>query len=134
MRRLRKPNTASLECNFGVTMQSFNTLTLTVDKKGLATVTMNRPEVHNAFNAEMIAELTQCYKQLNADKSVRIILLQAAGKSFSAGADINWMKGMVNATQEENKKDSENLAALLRTINFCSKTTLAKVNGLAFGG
>ena len=115
-------------------MQSFNTLTLTVDKKGLATVTMNRPEVHNAFNAEMIAELTQCYKQLNADKSVRIILLQAAGKSFSAGADINWMKGMVNATQEENKKDSENLAALLRTINFCSKTTLAKVNGLAFGG
>lgn len=115
-------------------MQSFNTLKLTVDKKGLATVTMNRPEVHNAFNAEMIAELTQCYKQLNADKSVRIILLQAAGKSFSAGADINWMKDMVNATQEENKKDSENLAALLRTINFCSKTTIAKVNGLAFGG
>ncbi len=115
-------------------MQSFNTLTLTVNKHGLATVTMNRPEVHNAFNADMIAELTQCYKQLNADKSVRIILLQAAGKSFSAGADINWMKGMVNATQEENKKDSENLAQLLRTINFCTKTTLAKVNGLAFGG
>jgi methylglutaconyl-CoA hydratase len=115
-------------------MQSFNTLTLTVDKKGLATVTMNRPEVHNAFNAEMIAELTQCFRQLNADKSVRVILLQAAGKSFSAGADINWMKGMVSATQEENKKDSENLAALLRTINFCSKTTIAKVNGLAFGG
>lgn len=115
-------------------MQSFNTLKLTVDNKGLATVTMNRPEVHNAFNAEMIAELTQCYNQLNADKSVRTILLQAAGKSFSAGADINWMKGMVNATQEENKKDSEQLAELLRTINFCSKTTLAKVNGLAFGG
>lgn len=115
-------------------MQSFNTLTLTVNKHGLATVTMNRPEVHNAFNADMIAELTECYKQLNADKSVRIILLQAAGKSFSAGADINWMKGMVNATQEENKKDSENLAQLLRTINFCTKTTLAKVNGLAFGG
>jgi methylglutaconyl-CoA hydratase len=115
-------------------MQSFNTLKLTVDNKGLATVTMNRPEVHNAFNAEMIAELTQCYSQLNADKSVRVILLQAAGKSFSAGADIHWMKGMVSATQEENKKDSENLAALLRTINFCGKTTVAKVNGLAFGG
>lgn len=115
-------------------MQSFNTLKLTVNKHGLATITMNRPEVHNAFNAEMIAELTQCYKQLNADKSVRVILLQAAGKSFSAGADIHWMKDMVNASQEDNKKDSENLAQLLRTINFCSKTTLAKVNGLAFGG
>lgn len=115
-------------------MQSFKTLTLSVDKTGLATVTMNRPEVHNAFNAEMIAELTQCYRQLHADKTVRVILLQAAGKSFSAGADINWMKGMVNATQEENKQDSHKLAELLRTINFCSKTTVAKVNGLAFGG
>ncbi len=115
-------------------MQSFNTLKLTVDNNGLATVTMNRPEVHNAFNAEMIAELTQCFNQLNSDKSVRTILLEAAGKSFSAGADINWMKGMVNASQEDNKKDSENLATLLRTINFCSKTTVAKVNGLAFGG
>ncbi|MCX7543755.1 enoyl-CoA hydratase/isomerase family protein [Marinicella gelatinilytica] len=115
-------------------MQSFKTLTLSVDKTGLATVTMNRPEVHNAFNAEMIAELTQCFRQLHADKTVRVILLQAAGKSFSAGADINWMKGMVNATQEENKQDSHKLAELLRTINFCSKTTVAKVNGLAFGG
>lgn len=115
-------------------MKSFKTLKLNVNKQGLATVTMNRPEVHNAFNAEMIAELTQCYKQLNADKSIRIILLQAAGKSFSAGADLNWMKGMVSATESENKKDSEQLALLLRSINFNSKTTIAKVQGLALGG
>jgi len=115
-------------------MQSFKTLNLAVDKDGLATVTMNRPEVHNAFNAEMIAELTQCFRQLHADKTIRVILLQAAGKSFSAGADINWMKDMVKASQEENKKDSDKLAELLRTINFCAKTTVAKVNGLAFGG
>lgn len=115
-------------------MKSFKTLTLAVNKQGVATITMNRPEIHNAFNAEMIIELTQCYKQLNADKSIRIILLQAAGKSFSAGADINWMKGMVNATEAENKKDSEQLALLLRSINFNSKTTIAKVHGLALGG
>lgn len=115
-------------------MKSFNTLTLTVDKQGLATVTMNRPEVHNAFNAEMISELTQCFNQLNADKTVQIILLQAAGKSFSAGADINWMRSMVNASEADNKKDSEELASLLRSINFNSKTTIAKIQGLAFGG
>lgn len=114
-------------------MQNFETITL--DKSaGVATVTMNRPDVHNAFNEVMIADLTTCFEALNDDKDVRVIILQSAGQSFSAGADINWMKSMVSATQDENKADSERLAKLLRSINFNSKATIAKVQGLALGG
>ncbi len=114
-------------------MQNFETITL--DKSaGVATVTMNRPDVHNAFNEVMIADLTTCFEALNDDKDIRVIILQSAGQSFSAGADINWMKSMVSATQDENKADSERLAKLLRVINFNSKATIAKVQGLALGG
>lgn len=113
---------------------SFQTIQLSTNNNGVVHVTMNRPDVHNAFNAEMIAELTACFKQLNDDKSVQVIVLQANGKSFSAGADINWMKSMAQATEKENKIDSENLAALMRTINFNAKATIAKVQGLALGG
>jgi len=113
---------------------SYQTIQLKKNKSGVAYVTMNRPEVHNAFNAEMIAELTTCYRQLSEDKLVHVIVLNANGKSFSAGADVNWMKNMAQATEAENKQDSEKLAALMRTINFNAKTTIAKVQGLALGG
>lgn len=114
--------------------KSFQTIELTTNNTAVAYVTMNRPEVHNAFNALMIEELTQVFKALNDDKSVQVIILQANGKSFSAGADINWMKNMLQATESENKIDSEKLAGLLRTINFNAKTTIAKIQGLALGG
>ena len=114
--------------------KSFQTIELTNNNSGVAYVTMNRPEVHNAFNAVMIEELSQVFKKLNDDKSIQVIILQANGKSFSAGADINWMKSMVQATESENKIDSEKLAALMRTINFNAKTTIAKIQGLALGG
>ena len=113
---------------------AFQTIHLKSDKSGVAYVTMNRPDVHNAFNASMIQELTTCFKNLNNDKSIRVIVLQANGKSFSAGADINWMKSMAKATEVENKKDSESLAMLMRAINFNTKATIAKVQGLALGG
>ncbi len=113
---------------------SYQTIELKNNKSGVSYVTMNRPDVHNAFNAEMIAELTACFKKLNDDKNVHVIVLQANGKSFSAGADVNWMNNMVKATEQENKQDSEKLAALMRTINFNAKTTIAKVQGLALGG
>jgi methylglutaconyl-CoA hydratase len=113
---------------------AFQTIHLKSDKSGVAYVTMNRPDVHNAFNASMIQELTTCFKNLNNDKSIRVIVLQAKGKSFSAGADINWMKSMAKATEAENKKDSESLAMLMRAINFNTKATIAKVQGLALGG
>lgn len=113
---------------------TYKTIQLKKDKSGIAYVTMNRPEVHNAFNAEMIEELTTVFNALNEDKDIQIIILSANGKSFSAGADINWMKSMAQATEEENKADSERLAALMRTINFNAKATIAKVQGLALGG
>lgn len=113
---------------------AFQTIHLKSDKSGVAYVTMNRPDVHNAFNASMIQELTTCFKNLNNDKSIRVIVLQAKGKSFSAGADVNWMKSMAKATEAENKKDSESLAMLMRAINFNTKATIAKVQGLALGG
>lgn len=112
----------------------FDTLTLTQDDRGIATVTLNRPDVHNPFNAQMIAEITQAFTQLAEDASCRVIVLTGAGKSFSAGADINWMRDMVHASEAENKADSLQLAAMLRAIYFCPKPTIARVNGHAFGG
>lgn len=113
---------------------AYKTIQLKTEKSGVAYVTMNRPDVHNAFNALMIEELTAAFRLLNDDKSIQVIILQANGKSFSAGADINWMKGMAQATEAENKTDSEKLAGLMRTINFNNKTTIAVVQGLALGG
>lgn len=112
----------------------YNTIKVETNKNGITTVTMTRPEVHNAFNAEMISELTSAFEALDKNNDTIVIVLQSEGESFSAGADINWMKSMVNATQAENQEDSLQLAALMRTINFCSKTVIAKVQGLALGG
>ena len=114
--------------------KNYQTIALNQHKSGVSYVTMNRPDVHNAFNAQMIEELTTVFKKLNDDKTVQVIVLQANGKSFSAGADINWMKSMAQATESENKTDSEKLASLMRTINFNAKATIAKVQGLALGG
>ncbi len=113
---------------------NYQTIDLKQHKSGTAYVTMNRPDVHNAFNAQMIEELTDVFNKLNDEKSVQVIVLNANGKSFSAGADINWMKSMAQATEAENKTDSEKLAALMRTINFNSKATIAMIQGLALGG
>ena len=112
----------------------YKTLKVEADKRGVTTVTMTRPEVHNAFNAEMIAELTSAFDALDKNSDTRVIVLQSQGESFSAGADINWMKSMVKATQAENQEDSLKLAALMRAINFCSKAVIARVQGLALGG
>ncbi len=96
----------------------YKTIKVDTNKQGVTTITMARPDVHNAFNAQMIEELTAVFKKLNDDNAVHVIILQANGKSFSAGADINWMKGMAQATEAENKVDSEKLASLMRTINY----------------
>lgn len=114
--------------------QMYKTISVETQKDGVTYVTMTREEVHNAFNAEMIAEMTGAFEALNNNPACKIIVLQSLGKSFSAGADINWMKDMVNATQSENEKDSQKLAKLLRVINFNSKPVIAKVQGLALGG
>jgi methylglutaconyl-CoA hydratase len=109
--------------------------TLSIEHDGaVATLQMQRPEVHNAFDARLIAELTTALQHLERDASVRAVVLSGAGSTFSAGADLNWMLGMARATEAENREDSLRLAALMRTLNFLPKPTVARVNGSAYGG
>jgi methylglutaconyl-CoA hydratase len=105
-----------------------------IDARGAATVWLNRPDVHNAFDDRLVAALTAELKRLEADKAVRIVILEGRGKSFSAGADFNWMKRTATYTEAENLKDAQALAELLRTLNRLKKPTLAAVQGNAFGG
>lgn len=100
----------------------------------VARVTLRRPELHNAFNEVMIAELRETFTALNNNPQVRVVVLQAEGKSFCAGADLNWMKKMVDYTFEENVEDAQALAAMLKTIHDCTKPVIARVHGAAFGG
>ena len=100
----------------------------------VAHLVMNRPEVHNAFDDGLISELTAALASLDADPGIRAVVLTGAGASFSAGADLNWMRGMATATEEQNRDDSLRLAALMRQLQFLSKPTVARVNGAAFGG
>jgi len=100
----------------------------------IATVILNRPEVHNAMNEQLMKELTECFKKLSDDKKTRIIILTGNGKSFCAGADLNWMKSMVSYSKQENIKDSNLLLNLYNEIYDCPKPVIGKINGHAFGG
>ena len=111
----------------------YETLEL-IKEKDTVTITLNRPDVHNAMNEELMKELTDCFKNLSDDKSVRIIVLTGKGKSFCAGADLNWMKSMAKYSKEENIKDSRFLLNLYETIYNCPKPVIGRVNGHAFGG
>lgn len=97
-------------------------------------VVLSRAEVHNAFNSELINELTNTFLELDKDNDTNIIVLTGEGKSFCAGADLNWMSSMVNFSKEENIDDSQNLYRLFETINNTSKLVIGKVNGHALGG
>ncbi len=105
-----------------------------VDGRGVATVTLNRADVHNAFDDALIAEIDGCFAALDADPAVRLIVLAAAGASFSAGADLNWMKRMAGFSEAENEADARALARMLRRIYETAKPTVARVQGAAFGG
>ena len=107
---------------------------LQTDSHGVATLTMNRPEKHNAFDDVLIAELTAKLKQLDADPAVRVVVLTGAGKSFSAGGDLNWMRSMAAFSEAENLADALKLVDLLDTLDTLHKPTIAKVNGPAYGG
>ena len=101
---------------------------------GIARVTLARAGVHNAFDDVLIAELTDALRALDADDTVRAVVLTGDGATFSAGADLGWMKRMAAASEQENLDDSLRLATLMRTLNFLSKPTIARVNGSAYGG
>ena len=102
--------------------------------KDVVTVCLNRPDVHNAMNEQLMKELTDCFKELSRDDKVRVIILTGNGKSFCAGADLNWMKSMAKYSKEENIQDSRLLLYLYDTIYTCPKPVIGRVNGHAFGG
>jgi methylglutaconyl-CoA hydratase len=105
-----------------------------IDDDGIAWLTLTRPEVHNAFNDTLIAELSAVLTGLGTDTRVRVVVLSAQGRSFSAGADLNWMQRTAKYSKEENLKDARALAGLMRALNALPKPTIVLVQGPAFGG
>ena len=111
------------------------TALLSVSRQGaVAHVRLQRPTLHNAFDAELIAGLTDALARLGGDDAVRVVVLGGDGPSFSAGADLNWMRGMAAAGEAENREDALALARLMRTLDELPKPTIARVHGAAFGG
>lgn len=100
----------------------------------VAYVKLHRPEVRNSFNPEMIAEITATFKSLSAREDLRAVVLQGEGKVFCAGADLNWMKEMVNFTFDQNREDSLKLFAMFEAISSCSLPVIGVIHGAAFGG
>jgi methylglutaconyl-CoA hydratase len=101
---------------------------------GVARITMARPEKHNAFDDVLIADLTDAFERAGADDAVRVVILEAEGKSFSAGADLGWMERMADYSEEENLADARKLAHMVRVLNELPRPTIARVQGAAFGG
>jgi methylglutaconyl-CoA hydratase len=101
---------------------------------GVARVTLGRPEVRNAFNAELIAELRDAFLALSSDDTVRAVILCGAGKTFCGGADINWMRGALELGYDENVADAEAMSDMFRAIDRCSKPVIGRIHGAALGG
>ena len=100
----------------------------------LAFVTLNRPDVRNAFNAELIDELTDCFQQLRRDARLRAVVIRGAGKAFCAGADLNWMRDAVHQSEEANREGARRMATMLRTIDEAPFPVIGRVQRAAFGG
>lgn len=105
-----------------------------IDERNVVYLTLNRPEIHNAFNDELIAELTARMAELNRDQSIRLIALTGQGRSFCAGADLNWMKSMKDYSLSENIRDSRRLNDLFAVIRDCPVPVVGLINGPALGG
>jgi methylglutaconyl-CoA hydratase len=113
--------------------EGYTTLAIEL-RASVALVMLNRPDVHNAFDETLIAELTDALEALDAEPEVRAVVLLGAGRSFCAGADLNWMRRMANYGRAENLADARGLAKLLSTLANLRKPTLARVHGNVFGG
>ena len=105
-----------------------------VNGQGIATVTLNNPDKHNAFDDEIIKQLTDLFNSISKREDISIMVLASNGKSFSAGADLAWMKRMASYSYDDNLKDANALAQMLKALNFLPQTTIAKIQGAAFGG
>lgn len=115
-------------------MEQMDTALLNIDSRGVARLTLNRPEVHNAFDDALIVNLIGKLNELDTNSDVRVVILAANGKSFSAGGDLSWMRRTADYSFEENLSDARDLAELMRTLNRLSKPTVALVHGAAYGG
>lgn len=113
---------------------SDKTIKITTDTRGIATLTLARPEKHNALSMEMMLEITAAAQRLGADKTVRAVILAAEGKSFCAGADLNWMREQVDKTREEKMAGGRVLADMLAALNDIPKPLIGRVEGNAYGG
>lgn len=112
----------------------FRTLTVETDERGIATLTLNRPDKHNAMSGEMIAELDQAAGVLAGDDKVRVIVLTGAGRSFSAGADLDWMRAQMQADDDTRRTQARALAMMLYRLNTLPKPLIGRIQGQAFGG
>ncbi|NMM37662.1 MAG: enoyl-CoA hydratase/isomerase family protein [Glaciimonas sp.] len=116
-------------------MNSTTYQTIELQRDGhAALVILNRPEARNAFNEITIAEITQAFREISADTSIRAVVLAARGPAFCAGADLNWMRKMADFTQEENRADAAQLAQMLRVIYECPQPVVARVQGDCYAG
>ena len=105
-----------------------------VDTRGVAKITLNRPALHNAFDENLIQAMTEILRQVQSNPAVKVVVLAATGKNFSAGADLNWMRRMADYSYAENVRDALALSELMHTLKFLRQPTLACVQGAAFGG
>jgi methylglutaconyl-CoA hydratase len=125
---------ASLECKDKKIMNQTDKVLLSIDARGVATVTLNQPEIHNAFDDKLIIQLTDIFTSIGQNEDIRVMVLAAAGKSFSAGANLNWMRRMASYSYEQNLADANVLANMFFILNTIDKPTIARVQGAAFGG
>ena len=108
---------------------------LRVERRGIAAyVTLSRPEVHNAFNARLIAELHAAFQTLSADDTLRAVVLAGDGKNFSAGADLNWMRSSLDLSRDDNVADALRMADMFRAIDSCRHPVIGRIQGAALGG
>src|ERR1700723_2375925 len=132
MPRQRRPTSAYFACKQRVSVM--NERAVEIEYSGtVAWIWMNRPEVHNAFDESLIEALGNAFLDLSENKAVRVLVLSGRGKSFSAGADVDWMKRQGSASIEGSTADARRLARLFQTIAASPKPTVARVQGAAIG-
>lgn len=112
----------------------YNTIQLGIDTHGVATLALNRPDTNNAFNAEMIREMTDAITGCATDTAVRALILRSTGRHFSAGADLHWMRSTADMSVAENRADAAKLSELMRSLHEFPAPTIARITGASYGG